>query len=229
MHGGDPFPCAPPIPGSQPRLIKNGLVSSAIMAFFGPSRKEVWQKLSEAVDGRFVDGGWLHTDRVEVEHGGWTVTLDRYTVSTGKSSQTFTRVRAPFVNPSGFRFRIYREGVLIDLGKRFGMQDIDIGDLQFNEDFIVKANDPSAVRRLLSNHTIRELIAAQKDIDFSVKDDEGFFVTTFPKGVDELYFAVHGVIEDVERLKRLYDLFAETLDELCRIGAATEQPPNVRV
>ncbi|MEI6196031.1 MAG: hypothetical protein WCS42_17055, partial [Verrucomicrobiota bacterium] len=38
---------------------------------------------------------------------------------------------------------------------------------------------------------------------------------------------VTGVIKDVERLKQLFNLFAETLDELCRMGAAYEKNPGV--
>ena len=59
--------------------------------------------------------------------------------------------------------------------------------------------------------------------------DEGWFGPSFPDGVDELCFTVTGVIKDVERLKQLYDLFGETLDHLCRIGAAYETPPEVRL
>jgi hypothetical protein len=40
---------------------------------------------------------------------------------------------------------------------------------------------------------------------------------------------VAGVIKDVERLKHLYDLFGETLDELCRIGSAYQSDPGVRL
>jgi hypothetical protein len=38
---------------------------------------------------------------------------------------------------------------------------------------------------------------------------------------------VTGVIKNVDRLKLLYDLFSETLDELCRMGAAYEKNPGV--
>jgi hypothetical protein len=44
-----------------------------------------------------------------------------------------------------------------------------------------------------------------------------------------LQFTVVGVIKDVERLKLLFELFSETLDQLCRIGSAYDQPPDVRV
>ena len=40
---------------------------------------------------------------------------------------------------------------------------------------------------------------------------------------------MHGVIKDIERLKALYDLFAVTLDELVRIGAAHEGPASVEL
>ena len=94
---------------------------------------------------------------------------------------------------------------------------------------MVKATDESRVRDLLRSEKIRELITKQKDNKLSVKDDEGAFGTKCPDGVDELHFAVTGVIKDVDRLKLLYELFAETLDELCRIGAASNSPPNVDV
>jgi hypothetical protein len=63
-----------------------------------------------------------------------------------------------------------------------------------------------------------------------VKDDDGMvWRSRFPDGVDELYFQVVGVIKDVERLKLLYELFSETLDELCRMGSASQQAPPVKL
>jgi hypothetical protein len=109
------------------------------------------------------------------------------------------------------------------------MQDIEIGDPPFDDDFIIKSNDESRVRELLAKPRIRELIAGQKDIQFTVKDDEGYFGPHFPEDVDELHFQVMGVIKDIDRLKLLYELFAETLDELCRIGSAREDAPDVKV
>lgn len=202
---------------------------SLMRRVFGPSRKEIWQKLSEAVHGRYVAGGFAKGDKVQVDHGEWTLTLDTYAVSTGKVIVVFTRMRAPFVNPDGFRFNIYRKSVFSGIGKRFGMQDIEIGDAPFDDGFIIQATDEAGVRSLLANASIRDLLSKQTDVKFSVKDDEGWFGTKFPDGVDELHFVVPGVIKDIERLKLLYDLFAETLDELCRIGRATGTSPNVNV
>jgi hypothetical protein len=194
---------------------------------FGPSRKEIWRQLSTEIGAQYKEGGFWKGDKVEAKHGEWRVTLDSYTVSTGKVTIVYTRMRAPYVNADGFRFKVYRKSIFSGVGKLLGMQDIEVHDEQFDEDFIVKGTDEGRVRALLSNPKIRELIAAQKDIQFEVKDDEGWFGPTFPEGVDELSFVVVGIIKDVERLKLLYELFAETLEQLCRIGAAYETAPDV--
>jgi hypothetical protein len=104
---------------------------------------------------------------------------------------------------------------------------VEVGVEDFDADFVIKGTDEARLRQLFSDPHIRELIALQRDIHFTVKDDEGWFGTKFPDGVDELYFQVSGVIKDVERLKLLYDLFAETLDALCRMGSAYESAPDV--
>jgi len=109
------------------------------------------------------------------------------------------------------------------------MQDIEVGYPEFDEEFIIQGSDESRVQQLFANRKIRELVASQKDIQFSVKDNEGVFGPRFPDDVDELNFVVLGVMKDVEKLKELYELFAETLDELCRMGSAYSSDPGVRV
>jgi hypothetical protein len=109
------------------------------------------------------------------------------------------------------------------------MQDVEIGDEAFDRDFIIKGTDEGKLRALFSQPRIRELIAAQPGIHLSVKDDEGWFGADYPEGADVLTFLVVGVIKDVERLKLLYDLFAEVLEQLCRIGSAYETAPGVKL
>jgi hypothetical protein len=195
--------------------------------WFGPSKHEIWQQLSRDVGGTYVDGGYWGRDKVIAQHGEWTVTLDTYAVSTGKTVVHFTRMRAPYVNQDGFRFTIYRSGWFSELGKLLGMQDVEVGHPEFDEALVIKGNDEKKLRALFANPKIRELIQAQPTIHLAVKDDEGWFGTEFPQGVDELCFHVGGIIKDAERLKSLFALFAETLDHLCRIGSAYEDDPKV--
>lgn len=196
---------------------------------FGPSQEEVWQQLAAETGADFAGGGFWRPNKVVIRVKEWTITLDTYTVSTGKSSTTYTRLRAPYVNKDGFRFTLYRKSLFSGLGKLFGMQDIEVGQPQFDEEFIIKGNNPGQVRALFAYAPLRELIQAQPNIHLQVKPDEGWFGDEFPEGVDELCFHVIGVIKDVERLKSLFMLFAVTLNCLCHIGSAYEDDPQVRL
>jgi hypothetical protein len=193
--------------------------------------------LSCANDLRALSGKWaklrrgriLEGDKVQVTHGEWTITLDTYTVSNGKSTVVFTRMRAPYVNPDHFRFTIFRRGVFTDIAKWFGMQDVVVGYIDFDRDFVIKGTDEQKLRALFDQQKIREWIAAQPHIHLTVKDDEGVFGPSFPADTDELCFTAAGVIKDVERLKQLFELFAEVLDQLCRIGSAYETAPELQL
>jgi hypothetical protein len=199
----------------------------ATRRWFGPSKAEIWKQLAADLGGRFVDGGVFKPDKVVATHGEWVVTLDTYAVSTGKTVIIFTRMRAPYVNPDGFTFTIYRKGIFTEVGKWLGMQDVSIGHEAFDEAFVIKGNDESRLRDLFSSERLRDLVARQPNVKFSVRDDEGWFGPHFPEGVDELHFVVGGVSKDLDRLKGLYELFAETLDQLCRIGSAYQSAPDV--
>ncbi len=197
------------------------------MGYFGPSKEEVWQQLCREIGAEFVAGGFWKGSKVQVRVGPWVITLDTHTVSAGEHSQTFTRIRAPFVNPDGFRFTIYRKGFLTELGKLLGMQDIEVGDPEFDEAFVIQGNDEYRVRDLFDDPALRSLALAQPRLRLCVKDDEGWFGAQFPEGVDELHFQAGGVIKDVDRLKGLFDLFAAVLERLCRIGSAPRKDPGV--
>jgi hypothetical protein len=197
------------------------------MGWFGPSKDEVWRQLSQEMGAEFVDGGFCKGSKVQVHVKPWTITLDTYSESSGESSVTYTRMRAPYINPEGFRFTIYRKGIFSALGKLLGMQDIEVGDPDFDEAFIIKGNDESKVVSLFSDTRIRQMIQDQPKIRLDVKDSEGWFGPTFPEDVDEVRFQIAGVIKDIERLKALFELFAAVLDQLCRIGSAYKQEPGI--
>jgi hypothetical protein len=197
---------------------------------FGPSQEEIWRQLCNEIGAQYVEGGFWKGSKVQAQHGQWTVTLDTYTTtdSENHTSTTYTRMRAPYVNKDGFRFTIYRKSIFSGLGKFFGMQDVEVGYPEFDEAFIIQGNDETKLRALFANPRIRQLIEMQPAIHLTVKDDEGWFGTQFPDGVDELCFE-SGYISDVERLKALYYLFAEVLNHLCHIGSAYEDDPQLEL
>ena len=124
-------------------------------------------------------------------------------------------------------FTVYRAGLFTPLGKLLGAQDIETGYAQFDRDFVIKGSDESKVRALFANDEIRRLISAQLISRFEVRDGQRRSRQKFPDGVDELYFSEAGVIKDLDRLQLLFQLFAETLHQLCHIDSAYEDDPKL--
>ncbi|MDE2662500.1 MAG: HEAT repeat domain-containing protein [Gemmatimonadota bacterium] len=197
-----------------------------LKALFGPRRRDVWRQLAGEVDGQFHEGGLFNPFAVQARTGDWILTLDTFTSGDGKTNQTFTRLRAPYFNPDGFRFEIYRAGLLSGLGKAMGLQDIEVGHPRFDRDFVIKGNAPRRLRRLFDNRKIRAGIQVQPKIHLSVKGHAGWF-SRFPDGVDELHFRAERAIKDLAQLRALFDLFGEILRHVCHNGKA--QPDDVPV
>jgi hypothetical protein len=194
------------------------------LKWFGPSTAEVWQRLALELGGEHQKT-WRGR-RVVVEHGPWQIVLDLQR----SDDAVFTRMRAPYVNADGFRFCVFRKHLFSGLAEMMGLPDINVGQPDFDEQFIIRGNHEGKLRQLFANKTIRDMIMAHPRIRFEVRGDEGFFSRyKFPEGVDELRFTAGGIIKDIDRLKELYCLFAQTLHELCRMGSAYESGPDVKL
>ncbi len=204
-----------------------------LRSIFGPAKGEIWSQIAGDIGGEFIEGGFWGKDVLVYRHGEWQILLDTYTVttSTGKttSSTTYTRMRAPFVNKDGLYFKIYRQGIFSSIGKFFGMQDLEIGDPFFDDQFVIKGNSADKIELLLSDEKIKGLIRQQPQIHLEIRDDEGWFGAAFPDGVDELYFQCVGVIKETELLKSLFELFSTTLMRLVQIDSAYENDPQVKL
>jgi hypothetical protein len=196
---------------------------------FRSSHVEIWRQLADELGARYVGGSTWKGDRIEAEHGEWSVTLDHVTFLVGNVPVTFTRYRAPYVNPDAFRFTVYRRGLASDVAKWFGMQDVAVGHAAFDRDFIVKGTDEHGLRRLLDDAKLRSLLERQEDVHLEVKDHEGWFGKKYPPATDLLECRLDGLVTDKQRLKDAFELFGRTLDRLCQIGSAYEDDPGVEL
>jgi hypothetical protein len=172
------------------------------MGWFGPSKDEVWRQLSEEIGAEFLEGGFWKGSKVQAHVGPWTITLDSHNEDESQSTPlrapfvrpegcrftihrkrffSATRLRAPFVNPEGFRFTIHRKGFFSDLGNLLGMQDIEVGDHEFDDAFIIKGNDEDRVRVLFSDPKIRQMIQDQPKIRLESRTAKDGSVPSSPK------------------------------------------------
>jgi hypothetical protein len=196
---------------------------------FEVSREELWENLCKEIGADFVEGGLWKGNRVEATAGHWRIVLDTYEVNTIKSSLTHTRMRAPFINSDKFYFKIYPDEFPGSIEKLFGMKAIKTGFESLDRTFVIKSNDEGKIKQLLSDEKIRKLIEKEPSIRLQIKNDEGFFGPHFPEDVDELFLEIPEDVKEIDRLITLYNLFSEVLNQLCFIGSAYENPPDIKL
>ncbi|MBN2326603.1 MAG: DUF3137 domain-containing protein [Candidatus Omnitrophica bacterium] len=195
---------------------------SDLRKLFGPAKEAIWNKLVDEIGGKYEDGAPWEGGKIIAKVEEWTVTLDVRKFTTQHDTILHTRFRAPFVNKDGFRFTIYRKGMFGYFSKILGLegQDVEIGYPEFDKLFIIQGNDPVKLKEFFINQKVRETMLNQPDIRMRVKDDGGWFSDVFPEGVDELNLKVEGIVSDYSRLRDLFDLFSESLHQICNIGSA---------
>lgn len=186
-----------------------------------PKQAEVWQALAETVGGEYRVNKKGKPRDVRVDDRGRLLVLDTYTVSTGQSSVTYTRVRALVQARNDFRFRLSAENIFTRFFARLGMQDIQIGWPALDRKYVVQSNDPSAIKQLMMGSAVGGLLSSAKPIGLSLKKATRKERKTLGADLGQLYAEVTGVEKDIERLKWLLAVVSETLDYLVRIGAAS--------
>lgn len=180
----------------------------------GIKTKEAWSGFANQYGAQFIDGGLFKGMRVEYTYKHWPFYLDTFTVSTGRSSSTYTQVRALFVGTSDFYFKLNRKSVFSKLAKKLGKEYVESGDAAFDETFVIKSNDAEKAEALFSSQALREQMLSIKKVRLSIKNNEGKFGRDYQNMGKELYFYADGIVKDTELLTKWFDMLKITLDEM---------------
>lgn len=189
---------------------------------FADQENALWKKLSDELGGKLTDEKGARHDKVVAQVGSWTVTLDQHSEAGYRSEHIYTRLRAMFVNPDGLRFAVSHQSVFNNIGKLVGMQDIQVAHEPFDKMFLIQGSDPDKIKVLFDDDKLRELVKLEPNVHLQVRDAGSWFEDYFKDEIDELVLEVEGEVKDLHRLKRLFDLFARTLDGMCQLGSAYE-------
>lgn len=182
----------------------------------------IWAELWAAVGGVYLNREGWRQDKLLVEHGPWIITLDFHTHAGYRSQATYTRFGVAFENPEAFHFKLVPQGLLESVGKLLGLQDVELGDPEFDKAFIIKSNDEARVREVLDDPVLRQFLREEPEAFVGLVEVHGDRAQHYPDGVDEVIMEIPGKVVDTDRLKRLYMTFARTLSGLCEAGDAYE-------
>jgi len=86
---------------------------------------------------------------VDGDKGGRKVRFFQFSTGAGKSRQTWSAVGVGCANPHDLKLKLFAQNFLTQLGEKFGMQDVRLGQLPFDEKFVVQTNAPDYLRAAL--------------------------------------------------------------------------------
>jgi hypothetical protein len=204
------------------------------------TKTEAWGEVAAALEGRIDADRKGRPERVTFRHVDWDVVLDTYTVSTGNSSSTYTRVRALFNGrPDGrnddrygdrygdqghFDLAITRRNPFHALAWLFRIREAPIGYGRFDRTFFVRSNGPGLAKSLLRGTNVGRLLLDDPKLRLVVKKPGKRIRKAAGEEVREVQLQVSGVVKDPRRVEDMVRLCMEVLDELVRLGPAVEGP-----
>jgi hypothetical protein len=178
----------------------------------GHNEDQVWEQLEKELT-QTTD---LLQYRAVIEQQNKTVLLDIDIDLGGGFEGGFatTILSARFPNPDGFRFALHEEGFFDDLGKFFGMQDVQVGNPEFDQRILVKTNDEARIRTILTDQNTRQVLQSLRDFTFEiVLPDEDL-----ESNDSTLELIIEDGITDPVRLRQIYHVFFGILEMVAPFG-----------
>lgn len=154
--------------------------------------RKTLENLASNLGCSYRKGGWLSSPHVEGEYKGRRILVDTFTQDSGEdNSTTYTRVRVWHKGSLSGDISVYREGLLSKVGKVLGVQDIQLGNPTFDQEFVVKGKNVLEVKSLLDVEAQHRLLELK--IPLTIRPDV-------------VYFDQTGYVNDKERLLGVINL-----------------------
>lgn len=168
---------------------------------------EIWQQITEDLKNNefaysviiSIQNRKIYLD-IDVDPGGG--------FEGGYQTTTF---KSRLEKAGEFRFALHHQGLLDEIGKFFGMEDIETGYPEFDKKVIVKTNDASKVKSLFSEKQTRIPFEDLTDFTFHITQHH---IDETDKKANFLELSIEEAITEIPRLKMIYDAFAKVLDAI---------------
>jgi hypothetical protein len=184
------------------------LVVIAVIVFLRyQARRRAWGELAMRTGLTCEPAGFLGlSQRVTGAYRGRALTLDTFTRRSGEHSTTYTRIVVPVNNASSLRLELYEQGLLSEIGKLLGAQDIQTGDQELDRRFIIKGQPEDAIVRLLTSGGLYDKLLQARSLNLRV--DGG-----------QVRWEKRNVESDVDYLQSLFDLLSDLAEAVERVGS----------
>lgn len=112
-------------------------------------REEALAVVARRLGGSLVSGSFWQQPGITFEYKSYAASIEYYSTG-GKHPALYTRLFFHFQRTPPLSVRIYPERLFSRIGKFLGGQDIQLGDEQFDDKFMIKGSDQPRVKDFLS-------------------------------------------------------------------------------
>jgi hypothetical protein len=139
------------------------------------ARLEAWRLFAATRGYRYTGAGgpWYRRTAPEIrgERGGVGFTLDRYIVSTGESAATYTRLQAECRRARGSHFTLRHNGFWVGIGRSVGMQFVETGDREFDQQYALRGEVIGRLDELLTPALREAIVSMERHITLTVQNE----------------------------------------------------------
>ena len=165
----------------------------------GSTTDDIWQQVSADLSGQeiYEYNVFLVQEGRKVE-----LVIDIDLGGGFEGGYQFTSFTAPVAPEHDFRFALHHQGLIDEVGKFFGMEDVVIGYPEFDEALFIKSNDRERTCRIFSDVNVREIF---QSLDLFSLHLTHHHVTGQKRKVPLLELTIEEGILDPAVLRNLYD------------------------
>lgn len=109
-----------------------------------------WAKAARTLRLHFASPGLFKNREMSGSIDGFFVRVDTYVISSGKTSQAYTRFRIKYPQGLGLGLKLSKQGFFNAVFQFFGSQDIEVGDPGFDDSVVVKGANAARIREFLT-------------------------------------------------------------------------------
>jgi len=115
------------------------------------------------------------------------------------------------IKQQDFKFSLHRENFIDEIGKFFGMEDVEIGYPEFDKKLVVKTNDRERLQTLFANQTTRQFIEQLHNFTFGIVHHS---IEHSIEKQTQLELIIETAIKDVATLRSVFNSFYDVLVKL---------------
>jgi len=129
--------------------------------------RQQWQTVADQLNVAYYPGSMGSLGTLTGEFGGHRIAVSTFTKSGGNSTQTYTKYHLEYRHRIDIDIKMTPQGTLQQIGKVFGLQDIEVGNPAFDDRVLLRGSDPDAVRQYLTpglQDAVEQMIFTYSDI-----------------------------------------------------------------